>query len=193
MSPSQMSDPLGASPLDSLTPASLTFPPPRTGAGMEMEMTMGARRGSRKGREAMVERRHGGVGPLEELWHPEQLTKDVAGKSLVGGTLLERVGSAALLYLRVASTPYMGGLLCAPSGEVGRRGNFCMLCILCFSSSSSSLQSTPQTCCPHQRSNIRLARGCAPRSVRSCVAHFYSAGDRYWHGNGGSALLLQRS
>ena len=41
---------------------------------MEMEMTMGARRGNRKGREAMVERRHGGVGPLEELWHPEQLT-----------------------------------------------------------------------------------------------------------------------
>ena len=74
-----MSDPLGASPLDSLTPASLTFPPPRTGAGMEMEMTMGARRGNRKGREAMVERRHGGVGPLEEMWHPKQLTCDGCG------------------------------------------------------------------------------------------------------------------
>ena len=82
---------------------------------------------------------------------------DVTGKSLVVGMLLERVGSAALLYMLVASTPYMGGLLCAPSGEVGRRGNFCMLCILCFSSSSSSLQSAPQTCCPHQRSNVRLA------------------------------------
>ena len=77
----------------------------------------------------MVERRHGGVGPLEELWHPEQLTKDAAGKSLVGGMLLERVGSAALLYLLVASTPCMGGLLCEPSGEVGRRGNFCLFCI----------------------------------------------------------------
>ena len=77
----------------------------------------------------MVERRHGGVGPLEELWHPRQLAKDVAGKSLVGGMLLERVGSAALLYLLVASTPCMGGLLCAPSGEVGRRGNFCLLCV----------------------------------------------------------------
>ena len=97
---------------------------------MEMEMTMGARRGSRKGREAMVERRHGGVGPLEELWHPEhQRAMDVAGKSLVVGMLLERVGSAALLYMLVASTPYMGGLLCAPSGEVGRRGNFCLLCV----------------------------------------------------------------
>ena len=80
----------------------------------------------------MVERHHGGIGPLEELWRPGQLAKDVAGKSLVGGMLLERVGSAALLYLLVASTPCMGGLLCAPSGEVGRRGNFCMLCILCF-------------------------------------------------------------
>ena len=78
----------------------------------------------------MVERRHGGVGPLEELWHPERLTKDVAGKSLVGGMLLERVGSAALLYLLVASTPCMGGLLCAPSGEVGRRGNF--VCFVSF-------------------------------------------------------------
>ena len=77
----------------------------------------------------MVERRHGGVDPLEELWHPEQLTKDVAGKSLVGGMLLERVGSAALLYLPVASTPCMGGLLCAPSGEVGKRGNFCLFCV----------------------------------------------------------------
>ena len=76
-----------------------------------------------------MERRHGGVGPLEELWHPEQLTKDVAGKSLVGGMLLERVRSAALLYMLVASTPCMGGLLCAPSGEVGRRDNFCMFCI----------------------------------------------------------------
>ena len=77
----------------------------------------------------MVERRHGGIGPLEELWHPGQLAKDVAGKSLVGGMLLERVGSAALLYMLVASTPCMGGLLCAPSGEVGRRGNFCLLCV----------------------------------------------------------------
>ena len=58
----------------------------------------------------MVERHHGGVGPLEELWHPERLTKDVTGKSLVGGMLLERVGSAALLYMLVASTPCMGGL-----------------------------------------------------------------------------------
>ena len=77
----------------------------------------------------MVERRHGGMGPLEELWHPRQLAKDVAGKSLVDGMLLERVGSAALLYLPVASTPCMGGLLCAPSGAVGRRGIFCLLCV----------------------------------------------------------------
>ena len=62
----------------------------------------------------MVERRHGEIGPLEELWHPGQLAKDVAGKSLVDGMLLERIGSAALLYLPVASTPCMGGLLCAP-------------------------------------------------------------------------------
>ena len=123
---------------------------------------MGARRGSRKGREAMVERRHGGVGPLEELWHPEQLTEDVAGKSLVGGMLLERVGSAALLYMLVASTPCMGGLLCAPSGEVGRRGNFCMLCILCFSSSSSSLQSAPQTCCPSPKVKCQTRSGLRP-------------------------------
>ena len=77
----------------------------------------------------MVERRHGGMGPLEELWHPGQLAKDVAGKSLVGGMLLERVGPAALFCLPAASTPCMGGLLCAPSGEVGRRGNFCLLCV----------------------------------------------------------------
>ena len=76
----------------------------------------------------MAERHHSGICPLEELWHPGQLAKDVAGKSLVGGMLLERVGSVALLYLPVASTPCMGGLLCAPSGEVGRRGNFCLLC-----------------------------------------------------------------
>ena len=84
------------------------------------------------------------MGPLEELWRSGQPAmdvagggwrfgqpaKDVAGKSLVGGMLLERVGSAALLYLPVASTPCMGGLLlCAPSGEVGRRGNFCLLCV----------------------------------------------------------------
>jgi hypothetical protein len=96
---------------------------------MAMEMTMGARRERQKGRQAMVERHHGGIGPLEELWHPGQLAKDVAGKSLVGGMLLERVGSAALFYLPAASTPCMGGLLCAPSGEVGRRGNFCLLCV----------------------------------------------------------------
>ena len=46
-----------------------------------------------KRRQAMVQRHHGGMGPLEELWHPGQLAKDVAGKSLVG-VLLERVGSA---------------------------------------------------------------------------------------------------
>ena len=77
----------------------------------------------------MVERHHGGVGPLEELWHPELLAKVVAGTSLVGGMLLEHVGSAALFCLPAASTPYMDGLLCAPSGEVGRRGNFCLLCV----------------------------------------------------------------
>ena len=82
-----------------------------------------------KRRQAMVERHHGGMGPLEELWHSGHLAKDVAGKSLVGGMLLERVGSAALLSLPVASTPCMGGLLCAPSGKVGRRGNFCLLCV----------------------------------------------------------------
>ena len=69
------------------------------------------------------------MGPLEELWHPGQLAKDVAGKSLVGGMLLERAGPAALFCLPAASTPCMGGLLCAPSGEVGRRGNFCLLCV----------------------------------------------------------------
>ena len=78
----------------------------------------------------MVERRHGEMGLLEELWHPRQLAKDVAGTSLVDGMLLERVGSAALLYILVASTPCMGGLLCAPSGEVGRRGNF--VCFVFF-------------------------------------------------------------
>ena len=77
----------------------------------------------------MVERHHGGVGPLEELRHPGQLAKVVAGTSLVGGMLLEHVGSAALFYLPAASTPCMDGLLCAPSGEVGRRGNFCLLCV----------------------------------------------------------------
>mgnify|MGYP003331975532 CR=1 FL=1 len=77
----------------------------------------------------MVKRHHGGIGPLEEMWHPRQLVKDIAGKSLVDGMLLEHVGSAALFYLPAASTPYMDGLLCAPSGEVGRRGNFCLLCV----------------------------------------------------------------
>ena len=71
-----------------------------------------------------MERHHSGIGPLEELWRPRQLAKDVAGKSLVGGMLLERAGPAALLYPPAASTPCMGGLLCAPSGKVGRRGNF---------------------------------------------------------------------
>ena len=73
------------------------------------------------------------MGPLEELWRFGQPAKDVAGKSLVGGMLLERVGSAALLYLPVASTPCMGGLLCAPSGEVGRRGIFVCFVLLYFS------------------------------------------------------------
>ena len=72
------------------------------------------------------------MGPLEELWRFWQPAKDVAGKSLVGGMLLERVGSAALLHLPAVSTPCMGGLLCAPSGEVGRRDNFCMFCICIF-------------------------------------------------------------
>ena len=85
-----------------------------------------------KRRQATVKRHHGGMGPLEELWHPGQLAKDVAGKSLVGGMLLERVGSAALLYMPVASTPCMDALLCAPSGEVGRRGNLCLLCVSFF-------------------------------------------------------------
>ena len=44
-----------------------------------------------KGRQAMVERHHGEIGLLEELWHPGQLAKVVAGKSLVGGMLLEHV------------------------------------------------------------------------------------------------------
>ena len=72
------------------------------------------------------------MGPLEELWRSGQPATDVAGRSLVGGMLLERVGSAALLYLPVVSTPCMGGLLCAPSGEVGRTDNFCLLCICVF-------------------------------------------------------------
>ena len=79
-----------------------------------------------------MKRHHGGMGPLEELWHPGQLAKVVAGKSLVGGMLLERVGPAALFYLPAASTPCMGGLLCAPSGEVGRRGSFCLLRVFFF-------------------------------------------------------------
>ena len=72
------------------------------------------------------------MGPLGELWRFGQPGKDVAGKSLVDGMLLERVGAAALLYMLVASTHYMGGLLCAPSGEVGRRGNFVCLVFLFF-------------------------------------------------------------
>ena len=40
----QMSNSLGESPLASFTSASFTFPPSRTGAGMEMGMTMGVRR-----------------------------------------------------------------------------------------------------------------------------------------------------
>ena len=36
-----------------------------------------------------------------------------------------------------------------------------------------------------QKSDVRLPRGCAPRSVRSCVAHFCPTGGRYWHGSGG--------
>ena len=44
----------------------------------------------------MVERHHGGIGPLEELWHPEQLAKDVAGKPLVDGMLLCRASGPVL-------------------------------------------------------------------------------------------------
>ena len=44
------------------------------------------------------------MGPLGELWRFGQPVKDVAGKSLVGGMLLERVRSAALLYMLVASS-----------------------------------------------------------------------------------------
>ena len=44
-----------------------------------------------------MERHHGGIGPLEEPWRPGQLAKDVAGKSLVDGMILERVGPAACL------------------------------------------------------------------------------------------------
>ena len=53
----------------------------------------------------MVERRHGGMGPLEVLWHPGQLAKDVTGKSLVDVMLQEHVGPAALFCLPAASTP----------------------------------------------------------------------------------------
>ena len=112
----------------------LALPPSRTGAGMALDMAMGARRERQKGRQAMVERHHGGIGPLEELWSPGQLAKDLTGKSLVDGMLLERVGPAALFCLPAASTPCMGGLLCAPSGKVGRRGNFCLLCVFLSSS-----------------------------------------------------------
>ena len=52
-----------------------------------------------------------------------------AKKPLVDVMLQERVGPATLFCLPAASTPYMDGLLCAPSGEVGRRGNFCLLCV----------------------------------------------------------------
>ena len=150
---------------------------------MAMEMAMGARRERRKGRQVIVERHHGGIGPLEELWRPGQLAKDVAGKSLVDGMLLERVGPAALFCLPAASTPCMGGLLCAPSGEVGRRGNFCLLYICVFivvviaAVGSTDLLPSPKVKC----------------QTRSCVAHFYSAGDRCWHGNGGGGSTVHCS
>ena len=45
----------------------------------------------------------------------------------------------------------------------------------------------------HQRPDVRLARGCAPHSVRSCVAHFYSTGDRCRRGNGGGGSTVHCS
>ena len=121
---------------------------------------MGAGRERRNGRQAMVERHHGGIGPLEELWRPGQLAKVVAGKSL-GGMLLERAGPAALFCLPATSTPCMGGLLCAPSGEVGRRGNFVYV-VFVFSSSASSLRSAPQTCCPSPKVKCQTRSGLRP-------------------------------
>ena len=152
---------------------------------MEMEMTMGARSGGRKGREAMVERRHGRVGPLEELWHPEQLTCDGCGWEVPcwwHAPGARRISSLALYACRQHSL-HGWPLVCA-----FRRGReerqflyvvyfvFFIVVVIATVGSKDLLPSSKVKC-----------------QTRSCVAHFYSAGDRYWHGNGGSALLLQRS
>ena len=90
-----------------------------------------------KGRQAQTSlgRINGSTSSREAARNPDRPVCGVAlecahaGKPLVDGMLQELVGPAALFCLPVASTPCMGGLLCAPSGEVGRRGNFCLLCV----------------------------------------------------------------
>ena len=95
-----------------------------------------------KGRQAQTSlgRINGSTSPREAARIPDRPVCGVAlecthaGKPLVDGMLQERVGPAALFCLPAASTPCMGGLLCAPSGEVGRRGNFCLLFVFLSSS-----------------------------------------------------------
>ena len=93
-----------------------------------------------KGRQAqtILGRINGSTPSREATRNPDRPVCGVAlecaraGKPLVDGMLQERVGPAALFCLPAASTPCMGGLLCAPSGEVGRRGNFVCFVFLSF-------------------------------------------------------------
>ena len=92
--------------------------------GRQVQTRLGRINGSTSSREAARNPDRPVYGVTLECAH--------AGKPLVDGILQERVGPAALFCLPAASTPCMGGLLCAPSGEVGRRGNFCLLCVFFF-------------------------------------------------------------
>ena len=81
----------------------------------------------------MVERHHGGIGLLEELWHPGQLAKDVAGESLVGGMLLERVGSAALFYLPAAAPAFPAWVASCVRLQARSGGEAISVCFVFFS------------------------------------------------------------
>ena len=135
----------------------------------------------------MVERRHGGVGPLEELWHPEQLTCDGCGWEVPcwwHAPGARRISSLALYACRQHSL-HGWPLVCAfRRGREERQFLYVLYFVFFIVIVIATVGSTDL--CPHQRSNVRLARGCAPRSVRSCVAHFYSTGSRCWCGSGGN-------
>ena len=106
----------------------------------------------------MVERRHGGVGPLEELWYSD------VRRMWLGSPLLmacswsvsdQRPCSACL-------PPALPAWVASCVRLQARSGGEAIFVCFVFVFSSSSLRSAPQTCCPSPKVKCQTRSGLRP-------------------------------